>query len=508
MGWNSRWSSARDDDGWRTVRRSRWGNDGGSRRRSGSPADGKLRQLQHENESLRKKVSEAERVAAAAADRTKHPSARDNAQRHGDWMCFPCGFKSNRAYRGYCYRCAEPKSVSCGAPSGLPSAACGEATATTTTPTSTTLASTTTLTSSADAIKGIKQRIASLEAARTALAGAHDCNDEKERIEQGITAARAALSVHLPVEVAVRTTIGPTQQARAAVSKAEAKLAKVESQISALVDQHNAAAAELATSRAKLAEAEAATAKAASAALPSDHYRSALAADPGAFWTAFKAVILQRCPGFSQETVGQLDAATKAFEAAVTPVFAHAAAAGVQSVPAAPTAGVGRPLSNPPPPVLAPFNGSAAVDVPTAESASPSASTNCSPASAEDIIAQAMSGQPCQSQHHQPPPTAAGAAAAVAAAAEITRVLQAASATAAATPLESPAAEHIGGPLGDTNGRTHDAQHGGGGGGDEPAIADDAMGGGAANNLANKRSADALASARNIAAKAKARAGA
>ncbi len=384
----------------------------------------------------------------------------------------------------------------------------GEAPATTTAPSTSTSTSTTPTASGADAIKNIKQRIASLEAARTALAGAQDCNDEKERIEQGITAARAALAVHLPVEVAVKTTIGPAQQARAAVSKAEAKLAKIEAQISALVDQHNAAAAELESSRARLAEAEAATAKAASSALPSDHYRSALAADPGAFWTAFKAVILQRCPGFSQETVGQLDAATKAFEAAVTPVFAQGAAMGLQSVPIAAAASVGGPLSNPPPPVLAPHNVAAPLEVAMAEGTPPTAPAVGAPTSAEDVIAQAMAGQAHQPQQPQPQPPAACAAAAAAAAAEITRVLQAASAVAAATPVGNVAAGPNGSPLSGATGDAHDDQHGGGGVGNDSAAVNDPMGGGAADNLANKRSSDAVASAKNIAAKAKARAGA
>ncbi len=293
-----------------------------------------MRQLQQEVIDLRKKANEAERIATAATDRTKHPAAKDAVQRHGDWMCYPCGFKANRHYRSFCYRCAEPRSVSCnpGAMASANGAAVQGSLATTTT---TDAAPVPPQINSADAAKSIRQRIASLESAKNALATSQGCEAQKQQIDQGIAAARDELAVHLPVEVAVKTTLAPVQQARAAVAKAESKVSKLEGQLAALVEQHAAAAAELETSRSKLAEAETATAKAASVALPPQHYLSAVASDPGPFWAAFKTVILQRCPGFSNDDWGQLDAATRAFEAALAPVFSHPSASTVPSQSAA-----------------------------------------------------------------------------------------------------------------------------------------------------------------------------
>ncbi len=306
---------------------------------------------------------------------------------------------------------------------------------------------------SAEAAKYIKQRIASLESAKNALAASQGCEAEKQRIDQGITAAREELAVHLPVEVAVKTTLAPVQQARAAVTKAEAKVAKLESQLATLVEQHTAAATELEASRSRLAEAEAATAKAASAALPAQHYLSAVASDPGPFWAAFKTVILQRCPGVSRDAWGHLDAATRAFEAALTPLFSQPSATAMPTQPAGTPAAqsTGGPLSGPPPPALAPHGQLPTREVSMGEAALPGAVDpsaaalaaanpsipliNVQPTTADGAIeamVQAMAGQTGRDQQPTPPPVTSAAAAA-AAAGEVSRALQAASAAAAAT---------------------------------------------------------------------------
>ncbi len=473
--------------------------------------------MQQEINDLRRKASEAERIATAATDRTKHPAAKDAVQRHGDWMCFPCGFKANRHYRGFCYRCAEPRSASCGPASPTTADAAGAqgtpgtAVAMDTTPTAPPI-------SSAEAAKSIKQRIASLESAKSALAASHGCEAEKLRIEQGINAAREELAVHLPVEVAVKTTLAPVQQARAAVAKAETKVAKLESQLASLVEQHTAASTELEASRSKLAEAEAATAKAASAALPAQHYLSAVASDPGPFWAAFKTVILQRCPNVSRDAWGHLDAATRAFEAALTPVFSQPAAAAAPTQLAGTTAAqcTGRPLSNPLPPALAPRGQMPVREVSVDGAALPGAAdptaaalaaagpgmplVNVQPTSADGAIeamVQAMAGPPSHEQQPSPPP-AASAAAAAAAASDVSRALQAASAAAAATTLSD-----------DTNsipGNVEQARSGGADG--DGGLPNDPMGGGASDAITNKRSFEALRSAREIVAKAKAKAAA
>ncbi len=526
MGWNSDPGGGRDGEGWQSVgpRRNRWGNGNGTFGGGGGQPSNSIRQLREENQQLRRKITDAERIAVAATDRTKHPTAKDAHQRHGDWMCYPCGFKANRAHRGFCYRCAEPKHLSCGgspAASGATQhAAATMAAAATPSPGAPPMA----VGPGTEAAKGIKLRIASLESARAALAACQGCAAERDRIDQDIAAARSALAVHLPVEVAVKTTLGPAQQARAAVTKAEAKVARIEVQLAALVEQHEAAAAELDANRAKLAEAEAATAKAASIALPAEHFLSAVAADPGSFWAAFKAAILQRCPGLQHEVFGQLDVATKAFEAAIVPVFAHSPPVATPQQQEAATANIGGPLSNPPPPVLAPHNAaepreevmaeaahkaaSAAAVAAAATGAGPAGpSALAQPSSAEDAIAHAVA---MQQQHHaaqhQQPPMSSGAAFA-AAAAEVSRALLATSAAAAATPVSDPnvcaARNAVAGSAGDGQ-----SNSGGGGVGSAGRSADDSndpMGGGAADNILNKRGFSAVTDAKAIVAKAKAK---
>ncbi len=408
---------------------------------------------------------------------------------------------------------------------GSPAASGTPAIAAATTPSPTT--SPTTIGPSTDAAKGIKLRIASLENARAALAACQGCAAERERLDQDIAAARSALAVHLPVEVAVKTTLGPAQQARAAVTKAEAKVAKIEAQLTALVEQHEAAAAELEASRAKLAEAEAATARAASVALPAEHFLSAVAADPGSFWAAFKAAILQRCPGLQQEVFGQLDIATKAFEAAIVPVFTHSPPTAAPQQQAAAAANAGGPLFNPPPPILAPHNAAEPREEVMAEAAHRAAAATAAaaaatgagptgpnpmaqPASAEDAIAQAVA---IQQQHHaahiQQPlqPQMSSAAVVAAAAAEVSRALQAASAAAVATPVTDP---NIGAALNAADGSAGDGQGKNGGGGVGGAghnsdVSSDPMGGDAADNILNKRGYSAVSDAKTIVAKAKAK---
>ncbi len=482
------------------TRGGRWGNSNGSQRRSQSPPAESVRQLRQENQDLRKKVGEAERIAAAATDRTKRPAAKDSNHRHGDWMCAMCTFKSNRAYRGYCYRCAEPKGLSCASAAhtnasvGLPLAQDASAS-----PTSVPAAPPPGGPNS-EAAKAIRQRIASLENARSALAGCPGCSSEKDRLEADIVAARAALALHLPVEVAVKTTLAPAQQARAGVTRAEGKLAKIESQITSLVEQHTAATAELEAARSKLAEAEAATARAAAAALPSEHYVSAVAADPGPFWAAFKAVILQKCPPMSQDAWGQMDLATKAFEAAITPVFTQPAAAAAPPQPEAAASAAFSSLSNPPPPVLAPHNVATAA---AAGSQSPSISHPSSAAGAATAVS-ATATVPVLSPAG-PPASAEDAIAQALAANEIGRTLRAAASAPVGESTSEASADNV-------LGSAVVAQSGGNGGSSQPGptgsggTSNDSMGGGAADQMANKRSSDAVTDARAIVAKAKARA--
>ncbi len=294
----------------------------------------------------------------------------------------------------------------------------------------------------------------------------------------------------------------------------------MEAQISALVELHDAAAAELESSRTKLAEAEAATASAASVALPPEHYWSAVSADPGVFWTAFKAVISQRCPGMPEGLVGQLDAATKAFEAALTPMFARPANATIEAgqAPAA-----GSPQAPPAPPMP---EGNGSGNQPTAPAAVPTDvangggnGTGVLTGSPSPVLAPHGNLEPREfpMQEHQHAAAVQQAAAAAATAqqrAEHVRqqqaqqqqqlLLQQQKAAAAAAAAAAEAASVV--PVdGGGNGSLVDPELGDGTSNHSDANANDSMGGGAADGVANKRSFDAVTAAKAIAAKAKAK---
>ncbi len=474
---------------------------------------------------LRKELKDAKRTVTVATDRTFRPNAKDSSGRHGDWMCTQCAFRSNRAARSYCYRCTAPRGESHGTPQAVsPTGAVAIAVP----PSSTSAASSTIPASSSspaahppampaatshqppagpEAAKAIRQRIAALEAARGALVGCVGCEPDRARLDQDLTAAKSSLAAHLPVEVAVKGTLGTATQARAAVTKAEAKVARLEVQLTAILDQYEAATAELNTSRAKLAEAEAATARAASVALPPEHYLAAVATDPGPFWSAFKSVIVQKCPGLPADFLGQLDNVTKAFEAVIEPIFRPADKQAEAASP--PSAAPSSTSSSPTPPAPPPSDPiqQPAPQVPSA------ALPPAAPASAEDAISMAwqqqlgggQASQPSAGQATQQQPQGHGMSTtspSSVAAADAARAILAATAAAAAAPVE-------GAQLVDDAG--NGVQGGGGGDGFDvgnAAPVNDPMGGGAAEGVVNKRSiAEVTSAARAIAAKAKAKSG-
>ncbi len=206
-----------------------------------------------------------------------------------------------------------------------------------------------------------------------------------------------------PLRWRLKGPLGTATQARAAVTKSGAKVARLEVQLTNAVEQHDAAMAELAASRAKLAEAEAATARAASVALPPEHYLAAVATDPGPFWSAFKSVIVQRCPGLPSDFIGQLDNVTKAFEAVIEPISLATGSAAAQQ----PAAGI---LPQGPPGATTPTPQPAAdADAQAAELApkqpTPAMPPTPTPTSAEEAIALAWNGQltaPAQAQRLAP----------------------------------------------------------------------------------------------------------
>ncbi len=338
-----------------------------------------------------------------------------------------------------------------------------------------------------------------------------------------------SLSAYLPVEVAVKGTLGNAVLARAALTKAEGKVAKLEAQIATLVELHEAASAELEASRTKLAEAEAATARAASVALPPEHDWTAVSSDPGPFWAAFTAVIAQRCPGMPEGVLGQLDAATKAFESALTPIFVHATSSSSPSacpngaavpppVPAAPVAANtnsgghqppnnqgdsnpgdgGGPLSAAGNLALAPHGGRGEPkEVPMQDQTSPAAAAAAATAAEHEEAAKQAAAAAAAIAQQQ-------AAAAAAAAAQLQQQQMQQQAAAAAAAAAALAANGV--PVdGNRNAADDDHELGGGGGGPVDGGTNDSMGGGAADGIANKRNFDAVGTAKAIAARAKAK---
>jgi hypothetical protein len=323
-----------------------------------------------------------------------------------------------------------------------------------------------------------------------------------DRLDQDLAAARASLVTHVPMEVAVKGTLGIATQARAAVSKSESKVAKLESQIAALVDLYETASTELESNRAKLVEAEAAMAKAAASGLPPEHYLSVVSADPIPFWSAFKSVILHRCPGLPTDTFQQLDVATKAFEAALNPLFVQAAAVptGPQPAPSGAAA--------PPNPSGAGSAGAGLAAATENQILAPNGGIT-EPREVdmqEQAQAQALAAQ-------QAADAAAAAATAAATAAIAQQQAAAAAAAAAAAPVAEdspkppvvPAMVPVDGGPGD-NDVDNDllAKHGSGG-----AAENDTMGLGeaaaASDGIVGKRPIAALATAKGVAARAKAR---
>ncbi len=362
-----RWQNGRswdDGDGWRTVRNSRSNSQAGNRQRTGSRGRSEINnsELQQENRRLKDKLAAAERAKTIAHDRTPHPGAVERP-REGDWMCanLSCGFASNRHARLFCYRCTQPRADSFPAASGG-----GAASPTLSSPTTpaTSLRPGQSPSSSAppppgqehaspqDKIKALKAKLELLKSARALYEGNAECATQLRKCDDDIADTQTQLSSVVPVEVAVKSTIAPAPQARAALQKAETKLARLEAHVVGAVAAYDAAAAEVDDCRQKLAAAEAATARAAASSLPHSDLVAAMARDPAAAWEAMLSSIEVRTPGMPEGLLQHLRATTTALKqlCALLPVeptagpstsTAHTAApanGAVQSAPPAPAA--------------------------------------------------------------------------------------------------------------------------------------------------------------------------
>ncbi len=306
-----RWSNY-NDDGWHKVQRksaSRGrGNGNGGGNNGENNNGGGNRMLKDENSRLKSELQTIQRERSMATDRTLRPSARDTKPRDDDWLCAQCHFQSNRSIRGWCYRCAQPKADSfppnsrhtCGTGGGAVAAG-GVSEA---------------MLPPADATKLLRTKLDKLQAGRAAMADTPGCDAQVQRLDQDIAAVRGQLTATLPVEVAVKGTLGPVAQARAAVQRAEAKLARIEGQVVALMAAHAAANTDLVEQRERLSAAEAATARAATAAVPHGELATALVSNPAAVWAALLTSIQLRVPGMPAAVVEQLNATTAAMQQA------------------------------------------------------------------------------------------------------------------------------------------------------------------------------------------------
>ncbi len=368
--WQGRGQQGRDGDSWGKRDGPREQLRSGSRN-SRSQRDGGDAGLRQECERLRTQLAVAERNQRLASDRTPHPAAREHP-REGDWLCGNCGFGSNRYERQFCYRCTAPRceyldqarasalaassaavlarppiattsSSSCSpsvgtgvVPTAMPTyaavaaaAAAGTSASTSSSPSSPSAPSPSPPTPSPQELaKSLRAKLDKLRAAKAALVGDSSCDDAARRIDEDISTASSQLAACLPVEVAVKGTIGTTASARQAVLRSEAKVARLEAQVTAIIGSYDLAVAELADNRAKLLEAETATARAAAIALPRSDVEAILTSDPGAVWAALMSFIQARVPGMPQPFIAHLDAATAAFHTACSQLPAAPAPGG------------------------------------------------------------------------------------------------------------------------------------------------------------------------------------
>ncbi len=313
----------------------------------------------------RSSTSNGQTQHSAVSDPKPHPAAREGPPRDGDWACAICGFGTNRWAREHCFKCAAPKIASFQTAAGAagtlggvgtqplaaappsPAGASGTAAAITSTTTQTTTgalsyaqvavgqqqaapaaagphaaagggpphpvspAAPAPTGGGPEQVKLLKDKVELLVAARTSLAANPHCAEALAGIDAQIMRARAQLSEALPLEVALRGTLGAVAQARNAVQRAEARTQKAEQQVATAVEAYETAAAELQVCRRQLAEAEAATARTAGGHLDP---RSFFGDHPGAAWAALQAAAAAvRCvpgtTGLTPELVARVEAA-------------------------------------------------------------------------------------------------------------------------------------------------------------------------------------------------------
>ncbi len=372
-----RWSE--DNEGWRS-RRTRSTSRNNERKRDDKTDPSKqLKATRQENQRLQQQIRELQRGKgqpnsnhhADVAVSGPRPLAKEGPDRHGDWICAHCLFRTNRHGRSNCYRCAVSKSFSFSANATAISGGGGAGdgvcfnpipgtTTTTTTSTSPstspsppslapspssmpTLASGAPLLSSVsvpsstsqsvnmvsgpaqqplcgpEAIKALKSQLDTLLAVKAQFTNNPLCGHLSATmgIDAQINGVRTQLASAQPLEVALRGTLGPVSQARAALQRAEAKVTKLESQVVTAVAAYEAAMADVQACQKQLAEAEATIARTAGGRFDP---RMLIGAHPGAALTILSEAAAARCvlgaPGVNEALVARVQASFNEVQAA------------------------------------------------------------------------------------------------------------------------------------------------------------------------------------------------
>jgi hypothetical protein len=143
-----------------------------------------------------------------------------------------------------------------------------------------------------EAVKALKGQLEALTSARAQVASNPLCGHVAAGLDQQIAGVRAQLAAAQPLEVALRGTLGGVTQARQSLARAEQKAAKLESQVVTALAAYDVAAAEVAECQKQLADAEAATARIAGGRFDP---RLLLGAHPGAALEVLSEAAAARC---------------------------------------------------------------------------------------------------------------------------------------------------------------------------------------------------------------------
>ncbi len=187
-----------------------------------------------------------------------------------------------------------------------------------------------------EGIKALKGQLERLLAAKAQLAADPLLAHVSAGLDAQIQGVRMQLSSAQPVEVALRGTLGAVSNARQSLTKAEQKAAKLETQVVAAVAAYEAAALEVQTCKKALADAEEATARTAGGRFDP---RLLMGAHPGAALAVLAEAAAARCvvgaPGVDTAVIARVQAAFQEVQAACRILPADVPVAAVATSPEA-----------------------------------------------------------------------------------------------------------------------------------------------------------------------------